>query len=71
MTSLASAIAETLRQRHVPARTATLTAQVAVAAFTTAYDDWADDSTTDFSTLMQRSLAEFRQAAGATRGTGN
>jgi AcrR family transcriptional regulator len=71
MTSLASAIAEALRQRHVPARTATLTAQAAVTVFTTAYDDWADDSTEDFDTLMQRSLTEFRQAVGGTRGTGN
>ena len=71
MTSLASAIAEALRQRHVPPRTATLTAQAAVAVFTTAYGDWLDDSTADFGTLMQRSLAEFRQAVGGTRGTGN
>jgi AcrR family transcriptional regulator len=62
MTSLASAIAEALRQRHVPARTATLTAQAAVAVFTIAYADWIDNSNDDFNTLMQRSLAEFRQA---------
>jgi len=71
MTSLASAIAEALRQRHVPARTATLTAQAAVTVFTIAYADWVDDSTADFGTLMQHSLTEFRQAVGATRGTGN
>jgi AcrR family transcriptional regulator len=65
MTSLASAIAETLRQRHVPPRTATLTAQAAVTVFTIAYADWIDNSTEDFDTLMQRSLAEFRQAVGA------
>lgn len=62
--SLASAIAEALRQRHVPARTATITAQAAVAVFTTAYDDWVDDSTADLHTLMQRSLADLRQAVG-------
>ena len=71
MTSLASAIAEALRQRHVPARTATLTAQAAVAVFTIAYGDWIDDSTVAFDVLMQRSLAEFRQAVGGTPGTGN
>ena len=67
MASLASAIADALRQRHVPARTATLTAQAAVAVFTTAYGDWVDDPAEDFGTLMQRSLAEFRQAVGRTR----
>jgi AcrR family transcriptional regulator len=66
MTSLASAIADALCQRHVPPRTATLTAQAAVAVFNTAYADWIDNSTEDFHTLMQRSLAEFRQAVGAT-----
>lgn len=62
MTALASAIAEALRRRRVPTRTATLTAQAAVAVFTTAYADWVDDSTADFATLMQRSLADLRQA---------
>jgi AcrR family transcriptional regulator len=71
MTSLASAIAEALRQRHVTARTATLTALAAVAVFTTAYADWVDDSTKDFDALMHRSLTEFRQAVGTTRSTGN
>ena len=69
MASLASAIAEALSRRHVPARTATLTAQAAVAVFTTAYGDWADDSTADFRTRMQRSLADLRQAARCTPGT--
>jgi AcrR family transcriptional regulator len=70
-TSLASAIAEALRQRNVPPRTATLTAQAAIAVFTTAYADWVDDSTEDFNTMMQRSLTEFRQAVGATQGIDN
>jgi AcrR family transcriptional regulator len=65
MSSLASAMAETLCQRNVPARIATLTAQAAVAVFNAAYDDWADDSTADFGVLMQRSLAELRQAVRA------
>lgn len=71
MTSLAAAIAEALRQRHVPARTASLTAQAAVAVFTIAYADWVDHGTADFADLMQRSLAEFRHAVGATRDIGN
>ncbi len=71
MASLTSAIAEALRQRDAPARTATLTAQAAMAVFTTAYGDWVDDRTTDLDTLMQRSLADLRQAVGCTRGTGN
>jgi len=71
MTSLASAIAEALRQRHVPARTATLTAQAAVAVFTTAYGDWVDDPTTDLDTLMRRSLADLRAAIGYPQGTDN
>ncbi len=64
MTSLAAAIADALRQRHVPPRIATLTAQAAVAIFTTAYADWVDHPAEDFGVLMQRSLAEFRQAVG-------
>jgi AcrR family transcriptional regulator len=70
MASLASAMAETLRQRNVPARTAVLTAQAAVAVFNTAYGDWVDDGSADFSVLMQRSLADFRRAIEGTRGTG-
>ena len=31
--------------------------------------DWADDVTADFSALMQRTLADMRQAVGRTRGT--
>lgn len=65
MASLASAIAGALRQRHVPARIATLSAHAAVAVFTTAYGDWVDDGTADFSALMQRSLGEMRQAVTA------
>jgi hypothetical protein len=66
MTALASAMAEALRQRDVPARIATLTAQAAVAVFNAAYNDWVDDSTANFGVLMQRSLAELRQAVGGT-----
>jgi AcrR family transcriptional regulator len=64
MASLASAIAEALRRRHVPARTATLTAQAAMTVFGTAYGDWVADSTSDLAALMQRSLADLRHAVG-------
>jgi len=33
-----------------------------VAVFTTAYDDWTDDVTADFTALMQQSLADLRRA---------
>jgi AcrR family transcriptional regulator len=62
MASLAAAIAEALRARHAPDRTATLAAQAAVAVFTAAYDDWAGDTTADFAALMQRSLSGLREA---------
>jgi AcrR family transcriptional regulator len=71
MAALASAMAETLRQRNVPARTAVLTAQAAVAVFNTAYGDWVDDGSADFDVLMQRSLADFRQAVQGTGCTGS
>ena len=69
MASLVAAIAEALRQRQVPTRTATLTAHAAVAVFTTAHGDWIDDNTADLYTLMQQSLADLRQAVGSTPGT--
>ena len=71
MASLASAMAEALRQRHVPARSATLTASAAVDIFTTAYADWVADFTVDFHTLMQRTLAAMRQALGGSPSTSN
>jgi AcrR family transcriptional regulator len=65
LASLASVIAGALRRRQVPARTAALAAQAAVAVFTAAYDDWADDQAADFGALMQRALADLRQSVGA------
>lgn len=62
MASLASAIATALRARQVPGRTAIFAAEAAVAVFTAAYDDWADDTTADFAALMQRSLSDLRHA---------
>lgn len=65
MTSLTAAIAGALRERGIAARAATFTAQAAVAVFTTAYDEWVDDLTADFPTLMRGALAELRRAIGA------
>ena len=67
MASLAAAIAETLTERHVPRRIATFAAQSAIAVFNAAYDDWAGDTTADFGALMQRSLADLRQATASTQ----
>ena len=69
--SLAAAIAEGLRERHVPSRIATFAAKAAVAVFTAAYDDWADDTTADFSALMQRSLSALRHAVSCAQPNGN
>jgi len=65
MSSLAALLATGLREREVPGRIASFTAQAAVAVFSAAYDEWADDTSADFSTLMQRALADLRQAIGA------
>jgi hypothetical protein len=62
MASLAAAIARTLGGRRVPSGIATFAAQAAVAVFTAAYDDWADDTAADFAALMQRSLSDLRRA---------
>lgn len=66
MAALASAIARALRRRGVPARTADLTAKTAVTVFTTAYEDWIDDSAADLTALMQRSLTDVRVAVSRT-----
>jgi AcrR family transcriptional regulator len=67
MASLTSAIAEALCRTQVTRRTATLTAQAAVAVFTTAYDDWISEGTADLDTLMQQSLADLRRAIEYTQ----
>ena len=60
--SLAAAIAVELHGRHVPGRIPTFAAEAAVAVFSAAYDQWADDTTADFPTLMQQSLSDLRHA---------
>ena len=64
MASLAAAIAAGLARRQVPDDIAGFAAQAAVAVFITAYDDWANDTTADFSALMQRALSDLRLAIG-------
>jgi AcrR family transcriptional regulator len=71
MASLTAAIAEALVGRHVPHRTAAFAAQAAVAVFTAAYDDWAEDTTADFSALMQRELSDLRHAICGAPDDGN
>jgi len=62
LSALTDALTATLRDRGVPPRKATLTAQAAVAAFTTAYDDSLNDLTTAFPTLLRQALRDLRQA---------
>jgi AcrR family transcriptional regulator len=64
MAALAAALAEALERRGTPARTAALTAQAAVAVFTTAYDDWVGGASADLEALMSRALADLREAVG-------
>lgn len=71
MTSLTAAIAEGLRGRAAPRSIAMFAAKAAVAVFTAAYDDWADDATADFSALMQRALGDLRHAIGCTQADGD
>ena len=66
MASLAAAIAEALSRRGVLPRTAAFTAQAAVAVFTAAYAEWVTAGTEDLEILMQRSLADLRQAVAYT-----
>lgn len=66
--ALTSAIAAALNRRKVPAHTASLAAQAAVAVFTAAYSDWITDTAADLPHLMQRSLDNLRHALGSTPG---
>ncbi|BEP14108.1 TetR/AcrR family transcriptional regulator [Acidothermaceae bacterium B102] len=66
LASLTAAVAEALREREVEPLQATLTAQAGVAAFSTAYDLWADDDgTSDFGRLVHQTLDNLRRAIGA------
>jgi AcrR family transcriptional regulator len=61
--ALTTAVAQTLRQRGVEDLTATLVTQVGVAAFVTAFRQWAEaDEPEDFSSLMDEALKRVRAA---------
>jgi AcrR family transcriptional regulator len=64
MASLTVAIAEGLGGRGVLGGIATFAAKAAVAVFSAAYDDWADDPSADFADLMRRALGDLRHAIG-------
>ncbi len=59
---LTKALQDGLIARDKPPRTARFTAQAAITAFNTAYDDWIDDPEGDFAELMRRSLDELQSA---------
>lgn len=61
LATLASAIADVLRQRGVAPSAARLTAEAGVAVFKNAFDRWLDDDNNrDFTQLVQESLDELR-----------
>ena len=61
--SLSAALADSLRGRGVPPLQATLTAQAGVAAFSTAYERWADDDgRSDFAALVHQTLRDLQEA---------
>jgi AcrR family transcriptional regulator len=61
--TLTTAVAHTLRQRGVEDLTATLVTQVGVAAFVTAFRQWAEaDDPQDFASLMTEALDRVRAA---------
>ena len=68
LASLAAALAGTLRDRGVPEPAASLTAEVAIAVFKTAFERWVDEASDeheDFPRLIRDSLAELK---GVTAG---
>jgi AcrR family transcriptional regulator len=65
MASLASAIAEALRQRGVPDPAASLTAEAGIAVFRVTFDRWVDKaSDQDWRALVRESLEELRVLVG-------
>lgn len=66
--AMTSSLAAALERRGVASRQAALTAQAAVAVFTTAHADWVGEPASSFATHMQRALADLRHAvAGVPR----
>lgn len=61
LASIASAIAEALRQRGVPEPSASLSAEAGIAVFRVAFEQWVDaDSRLGWSKVLRNSLAELK-----------
>jgi hypothetical protein len=66
LASLATALADALRQRGVTDPTAGLLGEVAIAIFKISFERWVSPSETrDLSTLMRDSLDQLRVISGA------
>jgi AcrR family transcriptional regulator len=66
MASLSAAIADTLRRRGVGDPTASLTAEVAIALFKTAFERWIDEpNDPDFPQLVRESLDQLKAMTAA------
>lgn len=65
MAALAESITPALCRRGIAPRTASITAQTAVAVFTHAYADWIEEGTAaELLDLMQQSMADLRKVVG-------
>ena len=69
LASVSSALADTLRARGLPDATATLTGEIAMAVFRTAYERWLDEANRQaFPKLIRESLGQLKDVVGANRG---
>jgi AcrR family transcriptional regulator len=68
MATLAAAIAETLRRRGVGEPAATLTAEVGIAAFKTAFQRWINEpAQQDFAELIRETIDQLRAVTAGDR----
>jgi AcrR family transcriptional regulator len=68
LSSLASALAETLRGRGVTEPTASLAAEAGIAVFRIAFERWVDEANDQsLSALIDNSFAELKSVAGGAR----
>jgi len=66
LASLSAALAQTLRERGLPAPAASLTGEIAMAVFRTAFERWLDDANDrDLPALMRESLEQLQGLVGA------
>ena len=69
LASWSAALAETLRQRGVGDPAASLTAEIAIAVFRTAFQRWVDDpEERDLSQLVRESLDQLKAVTAGTTG---